>query len=147
MILGEFGLDTTSPAALDYVQRVYDEAGDHGFSVAYWSRDDGSWGPYEDGEPRNLVDSLAKPYPRATAGEIGKIEASDSQLSFDVKPDPDIDSPTEVWLPKSFGDITNDDNGEVSGVDVDGAQVLGWQERSRILLLRIDDDARTVTIK
>ena len=69
IILGEFGLDTTADGALDYVKRVYALADEMGMSVAYWARDDGSWGPYEtDGTPRNLIPVLNRPYPRAVDG-------------------------------------------------------------------------------
>lgn len=145
VILGEFGLDTTLPGALEYVRDVYQMADQHGFGVAYWSRDDGAWGPYEDGEKRNLVGALARPYPRAIAGDIGSISASSTKLTFEVTPDTESSAPSEVWLPPTFGKI--DASGDrVSGVDVDGADVLGWDARGRVLLLQIHDDARTVTI-
>lgn len=63
VVLGEFGLDTTLPGALDYVRGVLTMADAHGFSVAYWSRDPGSWGPYDaDGNPRNLVPVLERAF-------------------------------------------------------------------------------------
>src|SRR5699024_11310876 len=66
VILGEFGLDTTAVGAEEYIELVYETADRHGFGVAYWSRDDGSWGPYEeDGTATNLVGQLNRPYPRA----------------------------------------------------------------------------------
>src|SRR5699024_6593612 len=66
VILGDFGLETTAVGAEEYIELVYETADRHGFGVAYWSRDDGSWGPYEeDGTARNLVGLLNRPYPRA----------------------------------------------------------------------------------
>ncbi len=63
VVLGEFGLDTTLPGALDYVREVLAMADEHGFSVAYWSRDPGSWGPYDNGgHARNLVPVLERAF-------------------------------------------------------------------------------------
>lgn len=145
VILGEFGLDTNLPGALDYVGDVYEIAAKHGFGVAYWSRDDGSWGPYEDGQKRNLVQALARPYPRAVAGKLGQVTATSSRLEFDVTPDSAASEPTEVWLPPTFGNIAADDE-TVNGVDVQGAEVVDWDGKNRVLRLDIDSGARTVII-
>src|SRR5699024_2029803 len=145
VILGEFGLDTTLPGALEYVRDVYQMADQHSFGVAYWSRDDGAWGPYEDGEKRNLVGALARPYPRAIAGDIGSISASSTKRTFEGTADTESSAPSEVWLPPTFGKIGAPGD-RASRVDVDGAAVLGWDARGRVLLLQIHDDARTVTI-
>lgn len=138
VILGEFGLDTTRPGALDYVNDVYDTADEHGFSVAYWSRDNGLWGPYEeDGTERNLVAALDRPYPRAVAGRVGEIEASADELSFEVEPDADVSAPSEIYLPASFG--------EVSASMVQGATFLDWDAERRVLSVQIDADEVVVS--
>lgn len=139
VILGEFGLDTTKPSALEYVDRVYDVAAKHGFGVAYWSRDDGTWGPYEsDGTKRNLVGELDRPYPRAVAGRLGRILAAGAySLEFEVDPDPSVKAPTEIYLPKSFGN---------SATLAEGGSVIGWDPKRRILSVRLADDADRVVV-
>ena len=139
VVLGEFGLDTTKPGALEYVREVYEVAERHGFAVAYWSRDDGSWGPYEtDGTPRNLVGALDRPYPRAVAGTVGRIlDTSATRLEFEVAPDPDVEAPTEVYLPGSFG----------AEPEVSGGTVVAFDEETRVLSLTLDPDARTVVVE
>ncbi len=137
VILGEFGLDTTLPGALEYVDDVYRTAAEQGFGVAYWSRDDGSWGPYEtDGTGRNLIGALALPYPRAVAGRLGEVESTPTSLEFAVTPDPDIEAPTEIWVPESFG----------RPGEVEGAEVEGWDPERRILSVRIDASADEVEL-
>ncbi|MFD4179555.1 cellulase family glycosylhydrolase [Rhodococcus sp. NPDC058514] len=139
IILGEFGLDTTLPGALDYVDRVYATAAEIGAGVAYWSRDDGSWGPYEeDGSARNLVPALDHPYPRAIAGTPTHWSADPDRLELTFRPDPEIAAPTEVYLPRRTFP---------SGARVDGgAEVLSWNEETRILSLRGHESADGVTV-
>lgn len=87
VILGEFGLNTDGEGAEEYVRLVYQTADAHGFGVAYWSRDNGSWGPYEDdGSARNLVTWLNRPYPRAVEGLQSWSSDADS-LSVSMKPE------------------------------------------------------------
>lgn len=132
VILGEFGLDTTRPGALDYVDAVYDMASTTGMGVVYWSRDDGSWGPYEpDGSARNLVTALDRPYPRAVAGEITGWSSGDGELTFTVRPDAGIQAPTEASLPP--GQFPN-------GPEVDGAEVEAWLPDRGILTVRVPAD-------
>lgn len=124
IILGEFGLDTTREGALDYVERVYAEMDSIAAGVVYWSRDDGAWGPYDqDKSPRNLVEALNRPYPRAVAGTPLGWHSEEGSLAIDMMPDPAIDAPTEVYLPPEvFGD----------GVEVTGAELLSWDAESGI---------------
>ncbi len=140
VVLGEFGLDTTKPAALLYIRDVYKAAAEHGFAVAYWSRDNGAWGPYEvDGKKRNLVAALNRPYPRAVAGRMGRIlEASDVRLEFEVEPNPDIEAPTEIYLPASFGN-----NASIT----EGGQLVGWDAKRRILSMLLEPDAQLVIVQ
>lgn len=142
IILGEFGLDTTLPGALDYVDAVYDMASSTGMGVAYWSRDDGSWGPYdEDGTARNLVSVLDRPYPRAVAGEIVEWTSGDGELTLEFVPDAEAEASTEISLPPdAFPD----------GPVVDGAEIEAWLPSDGILTIVPGSDAGpgsiTVTI-
>ncbi|MDI9915024.1 cellulase family glycosylhydrolase [Rhodococcus sp. IEGM 1379] len=128
IILGEFGLDTTLPGALDYVDRVYSTAAEMGAGVAYWSRDPGSWGPYEkDGTERNLVAALDNPYPRAIAGQPLVLVIESNRLEFSYTPDLSITAPTEIYLPaRTFP----------NGGAVVGADVGRWNPETRILELK-----------
>ncbi|MBM4728873.1 cellulase family glycosylhydrolase [Prescottella equi] len=138
IILGEFGLDTTLPGALDYVNRIYDTAREMGAGVSYWSRDPGPWGPYEeDGTERNLVATLDEPYPRAIAGQPVRWSADADRLEFSYVPNLSITAPTEVYLPvRTFPD----------GPDVDGAHVANWNPETRILTLRAPATRQEVTV-
>lgn len=141
IILGEFGLDTTLPGALDYVDLVYSTSDASGIGIAYWSRDPGSWGPYEtDGRPRNLISVLDRPYPRAVAGQLHNWTSDPESLEISVTPDADASAPTEVHLPSgAFPD----------GGTVEGGTVVSWDDESRILRFTVDagDGAQTVTVR
>ncbi len=141
VVLGEFGLDTTKPGALEYVDAVYDMADEHGFAIAYWSRDPGTWGPYDaKGEPRNLVDALDRPYPRSVAGEIGSIEAAEDGLEFEVQPSGD--RVARVYLPPDFAAGAGRPE-----VTVSGAKVTGWHRKERELELTVDTGATEVEVR
>ncbi|WP_022888954.1 cellulase family glycosylhydrolase [Agromyces italicus] len=128
VILGEFGLDTTLPGALDYVDLVYTTTDASGIGVTYWSRDPGSWGPYEDdgtpGTRRNLVDELDRPYPRAVAGELHGWDSEPTRLVIEFVPDSAATAPTEVYLPA---------DGFPDGAVVEGGEVADWDPEARIL--------------
>lgn len=139
VVLGEFGLDTTLPRALDYVDLVYDMADEHGFGVAYWSRDPGSWGPYDlEGNPRNLVDALDRAYPRSISGELGRVQADPRRLEFEIRPSGD--RAASVYLPRTFA------AGKGPDVRIDGAEVDDWDPEQRLLELTVDVDATRVSI-
>ncbi|NYF97064.1 cellulase family glycosylhydrolase [Janibacter cremeus] len=141
VVLGEFGLDTTKPGALEYVDAVYDVADDHGFGVAYWSRDPGSWGPYDaEGEPRNLVAALDRPYPRSVAGAVGAIDADEHELTFDVSPSGGLTA--EVYLPDDFSPGPGRPE-----VTVDGGEVSGWDGTRRVLEVMMDPEASEISIR
>ncbi len=141
VVLGEFGLDTTKPGALEYVDAVYDMADEHGFAVAYWSRDPGTWGPYDTkGRPRNLVDALARPYPRSVSGSLGPVTVREDGLSFEV--DPEGDRRARVYLPEDFTPGAGRPD-----VEVVGAQITGWDAERRVLGLTVDADASTVRLR
>lgn len=132
VILGEFGLDTTHEGAEEYVRLVYGTADAAGMGVAYWSRDDGSWGPYEaDGSARNLVGWLNRPYPRAVTGLVS-WRSDAGELTFTV----DGAGAAEVYLPpETFA----------GDPQVTGAEIDAWDPASGVLTLRVPD-AGTVTI-
>ncbi|MGW9631748.1 cellulase family glycosylhydrolase [Agromyces sp. NPDC055520] len=143
VILGEFGLDTTLPGALDYVDLVYSTSDASGIGVAYWSRDDGSWGPYEeDGTPRNLVTVLDRPYPRAIAGQLRTWNSTPDSLEISVMPDANAgaNTPSEVYLPAA---------GFPDGGVVEGGQIVLWDAETRILTFTIDhgEGTRTVVVR
>lgn len=125
VILGEFGLDTSAAGAEEYVRLVYETAEAHGFGVAYWSRDNGGWGPYEDdGSARNLVGWLDRPYPRAVSGLESWSSTSDS-LTVTVTGA----GTSEVYLPPA----------QFAGTPpVTGAQIISWDVASGVLTLTAD---------
>lgn len=141
VVLGEFGLDTTLPGALDYVRTVYDLADEHGFAVAYWSRDPGSWGPYDvKGNPRNLVGALARPYPRSVSGAVGAVQSDRHRLTFRVHPSGDRRA--SVYLPRDFAPGAGRPE-----VAVCGAEVTGWDGARHVLRLTVDAAATRVSIR
>ncbi len=137
VILGEFGLDTTLPGALDYVDLVYRTADAAGMGVVYWSRDPGSWGPYEgDGTPRNLVAVVDRPYPRAVAGPVSSWTVADDELVIHLD-GPTGDGTSEAYLPAdAFPD----------GAAVEGGEVVEWDAATRVLTFTIDDGVTEVSI-
>lgn len=123
VILGEFGLDTTATGAQEYVELVYRTADEHGFGVAYWSRDPGSWGPYDQaGTPRNLVGWLDRPYPRAVPGLVSWRSDEDT-LEVTVR---GAEGAAELYLPpERFGEPV-----------VTGGTVESWDAAAGILVVR-----------
>ena len=119
IVLGEFGLDTTSEGAGEYIDLVYRTADAHGMGVAYWSRDDGSWGPYEtDGTARNLTEWLDRPYPRAVAGLRGWA-SDDASLTLRIDGADAAGIVSEVYLPPGvFGQVAVE-GGEIVDADQD----------------------------
>ncbi len=138
IIVGEFGLDTTVPGALEYIDRTYDTAREMGAGVGYWSRDDGSWGPYEeDGTARNLVAALDDAYPRAVAGTPVSWDSEPERLEMTYRPNPAVTEPTEIYLPREgFGDE----------IEVQGAELVTWNAKTRLLLVRGDPTVAEVTV-
>lgn len=118
VILGEFGLDTTVPGALEYLETATTMAQEMGAGWLYWSRDPGSWGPYTDaGEPRNLVDLFARPTPVVVAGKDVSWNAGPDQLELTWLPDPALRAPTQVRVPTAFW---------LDEPKVSGARSTGW---------------------
>lgn len=130
IILGEFGLDTNLEGALDYVDLVYSTSDAAGIGIAYWSRDPGSWGPYEsDGTPRNLIGVLNRAYPRAVAGQLHNWTSNPDSLEILVTPDGNVTAPSEVYLPAE---------GFPDGGVVAGGTVVSWDPELRILRFTVD---------
>ncbi|MGF3056279.1 glycoside hydrolase family 5 protein [Microbacterium sp. YY-01] len=138
VILGEFGLDTTRNGADEYVDRVYRMADTHGFGVAYWSRDSGSWGPYEtDGTARNLVSWLDRPYPRAAWGLISwHTDGAALTLELDGTTGGG-DIPIEIHLPARPSTYPV----------VEGGTVITWEPTTGTLGIQPDDGATVVTVR
>lgn len=136
IILGEFGLDTTLPGALDYVDLMYRTAGEMGAGVAYWSRDDGEWGPYEqDKSPRNLVPALDRAYLRATSGTPGSWSSRHDLLEFTVTVR-EGSATAEVYLPQ---------RGFPHGPEV-ASTAVGNTATSRVTITNWDADLRIATL-
>jgi len=139
ILLGEFGLETTTPGAIDYVNRVFSVAHSMGAGTTYWVRDNGSWGPYEeDGSVRNLVPALNFAYPRVVAGKPINWDSAPDRVELTLIPDPNITAPTEFQLP-----IEHFEN----GAKVAGGEVVSWDNKTRILQVKISGSAtRTVVV-
>ncbi|MFE6996806.1 glycoside hydrolase family 5 protein [Microbacterium sp. NPDC057659] len=134
VILGEFGLDTTRDGAGEYVKLVYETADAAGMGVVYWSRDDGSWGPYEsDGTPRNLVGWLDRPYPREVDGLVSWTSSADG-MRFEVR---DGGAAVVYLPPTSF----------TSQPKVSGAEVRSWDPASGLLTLDVTGDAEVTVAR
>lgn len=103
VILGEFGLDTTRPGATDLVKRMVELSDEMGLAGrAYWSRDPGSWGPYDDkGKAGPLVAAYDRPYPRAIGGQPRKIAYDEKTRTLSVVFDANETGATEIYLPKA----------------------------------------------
>lgn len=128
IILGEFGLNTDRPGALDYVEKVLAEMGEVGISTAYWSRDDGSWGPYdEEKNPRNLVSAMNRPYPRAVAGTPLGWGMDGEEFVLHLDSDPALGT-TEFYLPP----------GQFPNPLVRGGEQVLWDPDSGLLEVRTE---------
>ncbi|SHG04458.1 cellulase family glycosylhydrolase [Streptoalloteichus hindustanus] len=102
LLLAEFGLNATVDGALDYVDDVTAMADRTGSGWLYWSNDPGGWGPHAPGGGwAPLAERLARPYPRAIAGEPVRWDDDGSALAVVLRPRPDVRGPTELFLPRS----------------------------------------------
>ncbi len=138
IILGEYGLDTTKPGALDYVEKVLSVTGEMGAGAVYWSRDDGSWGPYEsDGSERNLVSVYDRIYPRAIAGTPHSWRTDGDRLEITMTPNPKIVAKTEIQLPRI---------GFENGVNVSGGSLVSWDQKRRIALIGVAGKSKTTVV-
>ncbi|WP_157249954.1 cellulase family glycosylhydrolase [Nonomuraea typhae] len=99
ILLGEFGLDMTRPGATDLVERILDLTDENAMGRAYWSRDPGSWGPYDKGKPGPLVGVYARPYPRAVGGVPVRVAWDEKAVKLTITFDANETGPTEIYLP------------------------------------------------
>lgn len=137
IILGEFGLNTERPGALEYVDKVVSDMAGAGISSVYWSRDPGSWGPYEeDGTKRNLIDTLRRAYPRAVAGTPLSWGTEDGEFALTLLPDGDVTAPTEIFLPPE----------EFPNPLVRGGEIESWDPESGILEVTTPSGETPVTV-
>ncbi|WP_067143193.1 cellulase family glycosylhydrolase [Microtetraspora malaysiensis] len=136
VLLGEFGLDMTRPGAADLVDRVVRLGEGMGAGMAYWSRDPGSWGPYDEkGKATPLVAAYARPYPRAIGGV--PVDIRSEARSLTVTFDANGTGPTEIYLPAAgFPDGGRASEGEAT-----------WDAARRVLTVRTKTSGRvTLTI-
>ncbi|MCC5575605.1 cellulase family glycosylhydrolase [Microtetraspora sp. AC03309] len=136
VLLGEFGLDMSRPGASDLVDRVVRLGERSGMGMAYWSRDPGTWGPYDEGgRATPLVAAYARPYPRAIGGVPVSIDSDQRSLTLTF--DGDDTGPTEIYLPAAgFPDGGRASEGEAT-----------WDAARRILTVTTRTSGRiTLTI-
>ncbi|QKJ18144.1 cellulase family glycosylhydrolase [Microbacterium hominis] len=149
VILGEFGLNTELPGAIDYVELMYETSDASGFGVVYWSRDPGSWGPYDaEGEPRNLVEAVSRPYPRAVAGDLRSWEVGPDVLTIRLGAagGGDIDggrsgggaAVSEAYLPA---------DGFPDGAEITGGEIVAWDAATGVIGFTIDSGATEIVIR
>ncbi|SFX60329.1 endoglycosylceramidase [Thermoactinomyces sp. DSM 45891] len=136
-VVGEFGLNITSPGAMDYVDDVLAMIDQSGGSWAYWSSDPGSWGPYdEDGDLNELASHLSRPYPRAIAGEPinWHYDTTKRVLSVKWKKKAQVTGSTDIFIPledyPQGWELVENDTGKHSSID--------WDEHTRILKITPD---------
>lgn len=102
LIIGEWGMDTTSTNAHQALYDTLAMADRATLGWAYWSLDPGSWG-IVDGEwnERDSADILVRPYPRAVAGiPTERSFDPDTRVFHLAFEDLDgVSAPTEVYLP------------------------------------------------
>ncbi|WP_327086966.1 cellulase family glycosylhydrolase [Nonomuraea sp. NBC_01738] len=99
VLLGEFGLDMTRPGAADLVGKVQAIADEMGAGLAYWSRDESPWGPYDKGQPTPLVAAYDRPYPRAVGGVPRRVTFDAKTTTLRVDFDANETGDTEIYLP------------------------------------------------
>ncbi|WP_055568181.1 cellulase family glycosylhydrolase [Streptomyces atriruber] len=129
VVIGEFGLDTGLPGAMEYVEQVQRMADDMGAGFAYWSNDPGPWAPWDAKlRPTKLLPVLDRPAPLAVAGDpvaYGWDEARRT-LTVSWRGTAGVRGGTEVRLPARHFPK----GGRVAG----GAQ-RAWNPESRVLTL------------
>lgn len=137
ILVGEFGLDTTKPGALDYIAYAQARFGEMGASTFYYSSDYGTWGPWdEEGKPRNTRDALAVCYGEVISGFLVKqsMLAGGCTMEFDRSDGGE----TRVYVPwaSKAGDAV-----------VKGAKVLGFDADQQLLRIQAPAGGKhTVTI-
>ncbi|WP_306334176.1 cellulase family glycosylhydrolase [Streptomyces sp. KL118A] len=129
VVIGEFGLDTGLPGAMEYVEKVQRMADDMGAGFAYWSNDPGPWAPWDAKlRPTKLLPVLDRPAPLAVAGDpvaYGWDEAGKT-LTVSWRGTADARGGTEVRLPARHFP---------KGGRVAGGTQRAWHPESRVLTL------------
>ncbi|MFI9553350.1 cellulase family glycosylhydrolase [Nonomuraea endophytica] len=132
IVLGEFGLDMTRPGATDLVERILDVTDENAMGRAYWSRDDGPWGPYDKGKAGPLVEAYARPYPRAVGGVPLRVAYDEKAVKLTITFDANETGATEVYLPaKSFPNGGKASMGEAT-----------WDAAKRVLTVKTKTSGR-----
>ncbi|GAA4059629.1 cellulase family glycosylhydrolase [Nonomuraea soli] len=130
IVLGEFGLDMTKPGSSEMVESVLDLGDELGMGRAYWSRDDGPWGPYTDGRAGPLVKVMDRAYPRAIGGTPTRISAEPGRLTVEFEANGS--GPTEIYLPAD----------EFPGGGKASTGTASWDRARRILTVQTPASGR-----
>lgn len=129
VVIGEFGLDTGLPGAMEYVEKVQRMADDMGAGFAYWSNDPGPWAPWDAKlRPTKLLPVLDRPAPLAVAGDPVAYgwDAAGKTLTVSWRGTADARGGTEVRLPARHFP---------KGGRVAGGTQRAWHPESRVLTL------------
>ncbi|MFB7715717.1 cellulase family glycosylhydrolase [Streptomyces sp. NPDC056105] len=135
VVIGEYGVDATLPGALTYVAAVRRLAEKMGAGTAYWSNDPGPWSPWERTKhgglrATRLLPVLDRPTPLAIAGEPGTYEWDATSRTLKVSwrgARRGVRGGTELYLPERHFP---------RGGLVTGGDVISWDAKSRILVVR-----------
>jgi endoglycosylceramidase len=102
--LGEYGGDADQPGIVDYMDALYDGAGEAAAGAMYWhyGKDDGYGVLRPDGsEKTTLADAIARPYPERVAGDPVRwtFDPEARVFTFSWRPDRALDAPTRIAVP------------------------------------------------
>jgi endoglycosylceramidase len=134
VLLGAWGLDTTTPGAhlyLDHVQQLIDQMM---IGAAFYSAAPGAWSPWEQkGKPADIAGVLETAYPRAIAGVPLEFDYDKGTLVFTLqfREESGVSGPTEIYLPPS-------DFPRGAQIDFDADYVSSWDPVRHILSLTVD---------
>ncbi|MEU6821690.1 cellulase family glycosylhydrolase [Streptomyces atriruber] len=140
VVIGEFGLDTGLPGAMEYVEKVQRMADDMGAGFAYWSNDPGPWAPWDAKlRPTKLLPVLDRPAPLAVAGDPVAYgwDAAKRTLAVSWRGTAGVRGGTEVRLPARHFP---------KGGRVAGGVQRAWNPKSRILTLDSGPGTHSVRI-
>lgn len=104
MLTGEFGLNTTTPGAHNYLERVMRLNEKISSGWAYWDYGKGhDWAPlHKDGSLKPMMYVLLRPYPQYTAGHPVKYGYKPRSGKFQLHylPDPQAVDSTVIFIPE-----------------------------------------------